>query len=398
MNTKKIIFHYIIVFFLFFSCKKEKENLVVNNKEIDYAMLDTISFSTHKGKYEVRNLFSSTQLIPLETNKQSLIGSVRKIIYKKDYIYIFDETTGNNSILVFDLKGKFITAIRNTGRGPGEYNSIIDFTVDEKGLIYILHDSCKKILVYSADGIYQKDIKLKVYIYGFEIFNNKIYGYNGGGSDNLNPNKHIVFIFNAEGKLIKGAFPASEGRKLTSSNNIFSCKEDKMYINIPFYNTIYSINKKDEIKAEHALEYTIKSKKGKSINLLEKDPFKKVYFFKNTLLFITSKGGYFRIGIRKNDEKNGNAIPFGTFNSNIGEGIIIDAIPAIGGAVMGDSTIINVFAPFHLKKNYLGLQKDDFLKNAPEQLIKTIKNLDEQSNPVLLLNTLQKDVIIPNDE
>ena len=74
------------------------------------------------------DLFTSIELIPLETSPEVLIAGIRKIITHGDRFYTLDPV--QSIIFVFDHSGKFIFKIDRKGRGPGEYVSITDFSIN----------------------------------------------------------------------------------------------------------------------------------------------------------------------------------------------------------------------------------------------------------------------------
>lgn len=106
----KYLFWYIL--FLLMGCNEI-------NKEVK------IVFDVNQGKTgDVSEVFEDRKIVFLETLEESLLTEVTKIICAEDRIYILDEPA--NSIVVFDTTGKFISAIRPSGRGPQEYMGIRD--------------------------------------------------------------------------------------------------------------------------------------------------------------------------------------------------------------------------------------------------------------------------------
>jgi hypothetical protein len=103
--------------------------------------------------------------IPLQTTKNSLLGEfAKKIVYVDNKIYINNSGLGGE-IMCFNIYGKFLFKLDNTGRGPEEYTSITDFDVSSDNKFLTLLSSLNhKLLVYgiSETGItFQKSINLK---------------------------------------------------------------------------------------------------------------------------------------------------------------------------------------------------------------------------------------------
>lgn len=74
-----------------------------------------------RNNISVFDLFDSIEVIPLETQKESLIAWGIPRIYKNQ-IYILENRL--SIVLCFDLNGKFLFRIDNTGRGPSEYQAL----------------------------------------------------------------------------------------------------------------------------------------------------------------------------------------------------------------------------------------------------------------------------------
>jgi len=129
-----------------------------------------------KGKIEQSNFLLSSivdnfSFVELETNDNSLLQAVDKVIIKDDLIFVLDKD-GNNQVLVFDINGKYIRKIGNIGAGPGEYQNVSDFCIDNN-LIYILSDL--SLYVYNHDGIFLEKIKLDFNAANIEFFKDKFF-------------------------------------------------------------------------------------------------------------------------------------------------------------------------------------------------------------------------------
>jgi hypothetical protein len=100
--------------------------------------------------------FASQRIIPLETNDDILMGDIKSIKVYDDTYFILDS---RNTIFRFDKDGKYLSKISRQGRGHGEYLDIrtIDVFEDE---VYVLSSFEKKILTYSFNGEFLKEINL----------------------------------------------------------------------------------------------------------------------------------------------------------------------------------------------------------------------------------------------
>lgn len=81
------------------------------------------------------------------SSPEAAIGSMERVMFLKDRIYVFDRT--NNIVLSFSSDGKFIkTTKQYIGKARGEYISISDVSVDfESSRIYVFCDRPNKIII-----------------------------------------------------------------------------------------------------------------------------------------------------------------------------------------------------------------------------------------------------------
>jgi hypothetical protein len=106
---------------------------------------------------------------PLETNVDCLIGKIWKIIYTSEYFFVH----ADDNLYQFNTYGQFVRKISALGKGPGEYLTIFDVSVDEiSGQIYIYDNSNQKVLIYNMLGEYLGQKNCEEMWYRFEVFNN----------------------------------------------------------------------------------------------------------------------------------------------------------------------------------------------------------------------------------
>ncbi|MFP5079061.1 6-bladed beta-propeller [Pedobacter sp. JCM 36344] len=78
--------------------------------KVDSSKMTTIRIDLKNAKGgKVSKVFEDIQYIPLQTTKESLFGTISKILIADQHYVIYDDDT--HSILVFDLKGKFKSKI-----------------------------------------------------------------------------------------------------------------------------------------------------------------------------------------------------------------------------------------------------------------------------------------------
>jgi len=107
---------------------------------------------------KLSELVESVRIIPLETSKFNLIGYTNKIfVGRKDILITTAENTAD--LFRFTSGGKFLNKIGSQGKGPGEYSDIGNITVvNDSARVYIQGRSMRKILEYSLDGGFIREI------------------------------------------------------------------------------------------------------------------------------------------------------------------------------------------------------------------------------------------------
>jgi hypothetical protein len=131
-------------------CGKKTDEQKHNTIYVDIEKRDKVSFF---------DIFSHAELIPLETNDQSLIKGINKIITHDDIYYILDYQ--KSEILMFDAKGKYINKISDRGEGPEEYLHANDFEIDEENkTLTILAPIKNSLFKYDLKGNFINKIKL----------------------------------------------------------------------------------------------------------------------------------------------------------------------------------------------------------------------------------------------
>ena len=114
-------------------------------------------------KKEIRlsEVASGIKYIPLETTAESLLGQdILDVTFVGGYLFVCDY----GKVFQFTPEGKFVRQIGRVGQGPGEYNqSVLAVAYDAaKKQIFLSDMRQGKVLVYSFDGTFIKDIKTEV--------------------------------------------------------------------------------------------------------------------------------------------------------------------------------------------------------------------------------------------
>lgn len=128
------------------------------NKIIDISDKTLYSDLDHYQSIPTERLFSKIEIIPLETNEQSLIQRISKVIEYNSCLYILDSR--QKAILIFDKTGKFISKIHTVGRAPSEYSLLYDIAINTYSETLDALDPMGKIITYDLKGKYISSIYL----------------------------------------------------------------------------------------------------------------------------------------------------------------------------------------------------------------------------------------------
>ncbi|MBE6286765.1 MAG: 6-bladed beta-propeller [Mediterranea massiliensis] len=192
------------------------------------------SIPIYKEKTHLSSVIEIKQIIPLETNENSIIGNIDKIIKSKNRIYTL---FNRNTLLVHADDGKFIGKIGSVGQGIGEYQLIGDFDVTENAIY--LRDF-QKIHQYNLDREYVRSIPFDVNLFGINVVDDKILGF-------VTNDESVMHIFTLNGDCINRFHPNSPAATIGTSNYYWIYEKDK-YI-FPFIDSndalIYDITAND---------------------------------------------------------------------------------------------------------------------------------------------------------
>lgn len=131
--------------------------LALSCKENTQYQFDKEDFSA----ISFKDVFSKIEVIPLETNSESMIYSSNQFIFHEGKYYVSDRYYPH--IIVFDENGKFIRTIGDKGEGPGELIDIRAFTINKTtGYLELCGNVNSTIMVYDTTGVFIKEKSLPI--------------------------------------------------------------------------------------------------------------------------------------------------------------------------------------------------------------------------------------------
>lgn len=137
--------------------------LLISGVESLHGQKELISFdlSSQLDKKEtviLSQFVSSISYVPLETSTEALVGNIQQIIPAGDKIII---ATTDNSIKVFDSKGKFLNNVGRIGKGPGEFAAFRNVFWDADNLRVIVYNMAgSNLLFYTINGAFVEEFKI----------------------------------------------------------------------------------------------------------------------------------------------------------------------------------------------------------------------------------------------
>jgi hypothetical protein len=225
--------------FITLSCNNGKK-ISDNVFEIDYKNLEDITLSDY---------VNNVKVVRLETSADVLIGEIVKVQIFNHKIYVLDRIS--NALFIFTEEGKFVNLLGKIGQGPGEYATLFDFNVTNKGL-YLL-DFGRSILQYDFDCNFIRQINTDPAAGAFVMNDEYFWIFR---EPSLIPYKQILMI-DKTGNFIRTFFPkeADDGSMNLASSNLFQKQESDIYFSPRYGNLIYKWDDKDEWKEFISLSF-----------------------------------------------------------------------------------------------------------------------------------------------
>ncbi|BDD09509.1 hypothetical protein FUAX_19410 [Fulvitalea axinellae] len=209
--------------------------------------LGTIDFEQglhEKNHFDLKDRVTGIKYIPFETKEECMLSDIRNIFKVQDN-YVVQDT---EYVYMFDPSGHFIRKVSTKGKGPGEYELLVDVQCSQNEIFLV---SLGKILVFSATGDYTRTIPLDdLRLQAMSIDNE-------GNFYFIMPDKtqkkeitsiDLIHIYDKEGHFIRKVESKVVRHEagLAYYNNIMNIDGVGVAYKELFGNVIYSINKNTE--------------------------------------------------------------------------------------------------------------------------------------------------------
>lgn len=154
---KKNIFLFLVILFLS-GCHSKTRQETFSSLVGKKIVLNEQNF---KKKWNYSELFDSIRIIPLETNTHCLIGEITRLKYTGQMIFVLDGKS--ESLFAFDNEGRFLWKIHSVGRGPREYNRVMDIDIDTgQQLINLYANYPQKLMQYDFKGKFIREYSINL--------------------------------------------------------------------------------------------------------------------------------------------------------------------------------------------------------------------------------------------
>lgn len=244
--TNSMKYKFLIYIYIFCISCSEKTSIIDESIRIEF----------NKDQEQKEILLSSfvdkLDVVKLETNNESLIGSVTNIEFHNKQYYISDRFI-TEKVFLFDNEGKFIKTISNAGKGPGEYMSLDFIAVDKFRDEFIIVDAqSMKLLIFDLTGVFKKELYLNYWICSLYVSDNEYFLY----LYDTDKEPFNLIIIDKNTLKVKGKYfqktPVVDG--FVNSNTFFSFK-DNLLFSYSLSNAVYDITYilKNEIIKKYSL-------------------------------------------------------------------------------------------------------------------------------------------------
>ena len=138
-------------------CNAAKANPETEVAEEDEEGLPVINLSENIKEVSALNLSDAAErveIVKLETMDKILLSDISSVQVTDNELFV----AARGNILRFSHDGKYLNSIGNKGPGPGEFPSLVGFSIDEKTKEVIVEGS-NGILVFDYEGNFLRDAK-----------------------------------------------------------------------------------------------------------------------------------------------------------------------------------------------------------------------------------------------
>ena len=234
------LYYLSLVLFMLLGCNNTKNEMPV--LDVQYAIDHPVDFDL--GEY-----VSTIKYIPLETNKECLLGSISNVVFYGDKMYI----SLINSLYKFSSKGRFIKKIGGKGRGPAEFQFVCKLSINPIKNELCISDLNQLVRFDTLGNFIARD-KInevsRLTSIQVDAKGNYLLKHPNGPKQDV-----TVDVYDADLKPIKSIMNSITRNVGTSYNARMSQYDGKYFYNSPINDTIYSVDEDYNNRAEMVLNF-----------------------------------------------------------------------------------------------------------------------------------------------
>jgi hypothetical protein len=240
----KIIIYLLLGFVLSGCTHSIREHVSIPSIRIDADRIETLKLS---------DFFTDVSYIPLTDS--SLVSTIERAKIYDDKLFLLT----NKSVLVFDVNsGRFLSSVRHSGGGPGEYISLYDMLYDkEENVIELLDMNKQKVLRYGMDNHFISEFKTSFSSFAFHKIAPSTYlFYNNNMTSDITDRKLIRYDTRTS-KMVASYFPIDKHMAsyfFTADANNFGSAVNPSFHFCPS-DTIYGFTGNYEPYAKYVLDF-----------------------------------------------------------------------------------------------------------------------------------------------
>jgi len=273
----KINYNYILCILLgaLMSCNKES-NISYSTYNSDTIIHYDLKEEVEYTDYYLEEILDSIKLIPLETTSESFIGNVYQTVLTGDRIIIRDDFQ-RSGVIIFDANGKFVKRLMK-GNGPGEISNVKSLGYNNHTKEIVLLDG-PFVQIFDNNGNHLRSQELDFpcdniiaclperYIFS------KVYGHVCASLPEAE--NYSLIVTDMEYDVRQLLLPYSPSSKIVTSSNQSFVYDDKVFISVPFSDSIYCY-RNDSVCLSRTFDITNKKIDVSTFKSME-DHFEQVY-------------------------------------------------------------------------------------------------------------------------
>lgn len=333
------------------------------------------------------SLIKNIKVIPLQTDKESLLAKISKIDF--DDTHYFIQNSQDKLVYVFDSIGNFNYRIGNKGVGPGEILFPECFALNKKKKELWLINNASEFYKYDYSGKFKNKTAFKIFCNDFFIQNDSTIYFHTSKRKNFSNNGKNILCWNLwikDNDNTECFFPYSydvhpSGSLSFETRTPFSVYNDSVTYHYIFTDTIYSIIE-NKVSPKYIVDFGNKKSSlnfsttpGEKVSDYIKANSKDAFFVQNVL----ECSDFLMFNYVMSQERY--KVLYSKKSNKLVEGILINDIT--GSNIEFICIINNKFIGYIEPEKFKESEKTN-LFISPNQK-KLLLNLDEESNPILVV-------------